>query len=140
MDSLQTMVLIAHTVIALLIIVLVLMQRGKGADAGAAFGSGASGTVFGARGSSNFFSRTTAILAAAFFVSSLSLAYISSQRTDAPDSLIESGIINDIAESNDTIADETTIVPELPNTTLMPLDDELPELQISEDNKDIENN
>ena len=85
MDSLQTMVLIVHTVIALLIIVLVLMQRGKGADAGAAFGSGASGTVFGARGSSNFFSRTTAILAAAFFVSSLSLAYISSQRTDTPE-------------------------------------------------------
>ena len=140
MDSLQTMVLIAHTVIALLIIVLVLMQRGKGADAGAAFGSGASGTVFGARGSSNFFSRTTAILAAAFFVSSLSLAYISSQRTDTPDSLIESGIINDIAEPNDTTGDETTIVPELPNTILMPLDDELPELQISEDNKDIENN
>ena len=140
MDSLQTMVLIAHTVIALLIIVLVLMQRGKGADAGAAFGSGASGTVFGARGSSNFFSRTTAILAAAFFVSSLSLAYISSQRTDAPDSLIESGIINDIAEPKDTTGDETTIVPELPNTILMPLDDELPELQISEDNKDIENN
>ena len=140
MDSLQTMVLIAHTVIALLIIVLVLMQRGKGADAGAAFGSGASGTVFGARGSSNFFSRTTAILAAVFFVSSLSLAYISSQRTDTPDSLIESGIINDIAEPNDTTGDETTIVPELPNTILMPLDDELPELQISEDNKDIENN
>ena len=140
MDSLQTMVLIAHTVIALLIIVLVLMQRGKGADAGAAFGSGASGTVFGARGSSNFFSRTTAILAAVFFVSSLSLAYISSQRTDAPDSLIESGIINDITEPNDITVDETTIAPELSNTTSMPLDDELPELQISEDNKDIENN
>tara|TARA_B100001105_G_scaffold24662_1_gene17358 strand:+ start:2557 stop:2979 length:423 start_codon:yes stop_codon:yes gene_type:complete len=140
MDSLQTMVLIAHTVIALLIIVLVLMQRGKGADAGAAFGSGASGTVFGARGSSNFFSRTTAILAAIFFVSSLSLAYISSQRTDTPDSLIESGIINDIVEPNGTTVDETTIAPELSNTTSMPLDDELPELQISEDNKDIENN
>lgn len=140
MDSLQTMVLIAHTVIALLIIVLVLMQRGKGADAGAAFGSGASGTVFGARGSSNFFSRTTAILAAIFFVSSLSLAYISSQRTDTPDSLIESGIINDIVEPNGTTVDETTIAPELSNTISMPLDDELPELQISEDNKDIENN
>ena len=140
MDSLQTMVLIAHTVIALLIIVLVLMQRGKGADAGAAFGSGASGTVFGARGSSNFFSRTTAILAAVFFVSSLSLAYISSQRTDTPDSLIESGIINDIVEPNGTTVDETTIAPELSNTISMPLDDELPELQISEDNKDIENN
>ena len=140
MDTLQTMVLIAHTVIALLIIVLVLMQRGKGADAGAAFGSGASGTVFGARGSSNFFSLTTAILAAVFFVSSLSLAYISSQRTDTPDSLIESGIINDITEPNDATVDETTIAPELSNTISMPLDDELPELQISEDNKDIENN
>ena len=140
MDTLQTMVLIAHTVIALLIIVLVLMQRGKGADAGAAFGSGASGTVFGARGSSNFFSRTTAILAAVFFVSSLSLAYISMQQTDTPDSLIESGAVNDIAEPSGTTVDETTIAPELPNTTSMPLDDELPELQISEDNKDIENN
>ena len=140
MDSLQTMVLIAHTVIALLIIVLVLMQRGKGADAGAAFGAGASGTVFGARGSSNFFSRTTAILAAVFFVSSLSLAYISSQRVETPDSLIESEAINDINEQSDAIIDETVVPPELSNTTLMPLDDELPELQISEDNKDIENN
>lgn len=140
MDTLQTMVLIAHTVIALLIIVLVLMQRGKGADAGAAFGAGASGTVFGARGSSNFFSRTTAILAAVFFVSSLSLAYISSQRVETPDSLIESEAINDINEQSDTIIDETVVPPELSNTTLMPLDDELPELQISEDNKDIENN
>ena len=136
----QTIILTIHIILSIALIILILVQHGKGADAGAAFGSGASSTVFGARGSSNFFSRTTAILAAAFFVSSLSLAYISSQRTDAPDSLIESGIINDIAEPNDTIADETTIVPELPNTTLMPLDDELPELQISEDNKDIENN
>jgi preprotein translocase subunit SecG len=140
MDSLQTMVLIAHTVVALLIIVLVLMQRGKGADAGAAFGSGASGTVFGARGSSNFFSRATAILAAVFFVSSLSLAYISSQRADTPDSLIESETINDIVEPSGITVDETTIAPELSNTTSVPLDDELPELQISEDNKDIENN
>ena len=56
MDTIQKAVLIAHTLIALLIIVLVLLQRGKGADAGAAFGAGASGTVFGARGSASFFS------------------------------------------------------------------------------------
>ena len=56
MDTLQKTVLITHTLIAILIIVLVLLQRGKGADAGAAFGAGASGTVFGARGSSSFFS------------------------------------------------------------------------------------
>ena len=89
MDTIQKTVLIAHTLIALLIIVLVLLQRGKGADAGAAFGAGASGTVFGARGSSSFFSRATAVCATAFFVSSLTLAYLSSQATSAPSSLLE---------------------------------------------------
>ena len=101
MSTIQTIVLIAHTLIALLIIVLVLLQRGKGADAGAAFGSGSSGTVFGAQGSSNFFSRTTAILAAAFFVWSLSLAYLSSQQADIPDSLIETVVDNDAESGND---------------------------------------
>jgi preprotein translocase subunit SecG len=89
MDTMQKIVLIAHTIIAVAIIGLVLLQRGKGADAGAAFGSGASGTVFGARGSSNFFSRTTAILATIFFASSLTLAYMSSQHAEDPSSLIE---------------------------------------------------
>ena len=89
MDTMQKVVLVAHTFIAIMIIVLVLLQRGKGADAGAAFGAGASGTVFGSRGSSNFFSRATAILATAFFASSLALAYLSSQDSEAPESLIE---------------------------------------------------
>ena len=89
MDTMQKVVLIGHTLIAVLIIVLVLLQRGKGADAGAAFGAGASGTVFGARGSSSFFSRATAVLATAFFVSSLTLAYLSSQRTTGPASLLD---------------------------------------------------
>ncbi len=99
MTTIQTIVLSAHTIIALLIIALVLLQKGKGAEAGAAFGSGASDTVFGAKGSSNFFSRATAILATAFFVSSLSLAYLSSQQADVPDSLLESVVIetNDIS-------------------------------------------
>jgi preprotein translocase subunit SecG len=89
MTTMQQVVLIGHTLIAILIIVLVLLQRGKGADAGAGFGAGASGTVFGARGSSSFFSRATGILAAAFFVSSLTLAYLSSQRTTGPASLLD---------------------------------------------------
>lgn len=89
MDNIQKAVLIGHTLIAVLIIILVLLQRGKGADAGAAFGAGASGTVFGSRGSSSFFSRATAVLATAFFASSLTLAYLSSQRTDAPASLLD---------------------------------------------------
>ena len=89
METIQKGVLIAHTLIALGIIALVLLQRGKGADAGAAFGAGASGTVFGSRGSGSFFSRATAVLATAFFASSLTLAYLSSQRAGDPERLIE---------------------------------------------------
>ena len=80
-EMLQTIVLVAHVGIALLIIGLVLLQRGKGADAGTGFGAGASGTVFGARGSATFFSRATGVLATLFFVTSLALAYLATQRT-----------------------------------------------------------
>ena len=99
MTTLHTVVLSAHTLIALLIIILVLLQRGKGAEAGAAFGAGASGTVFGARGSSNFFSRATAVMATAFFASSLALAYMSSQTGSAPTSLIETAPAVEVEES-----------------------------------------
>jgi preprotein translocase subunit SecG len=85
---LQTIILVAHVGIALLIIGLVLLQRGKGADAGTGFGAGASGTVFGARGSATFFSRATGVLATLFFVTSLALAYLATQQT-APRSLLE---------------------------------------------------
>jgi preprotein translocase subunit SecG len=71
------------------LIVLILMQHGKGADAGAAFGSGASATVFGARGSGNFMTRATTIIAILFFIVCLSLAYISSHR-NVPDSVMDS--------------------------------------------------
>ena len=84
----QTIVLVAHVGIALLIIGLVLLQRGKGADAGAGFGAGASGTVFGARGSATVFSRATGVLATLFFATSLALAYLATQQT-APSSLLE---------------------------------------------------
>ncbi|MCX7057990.1 MAG: preprotein translocase subunit SecG [Proteobacteria bacterium] len=87
---LQQILLVIHVLLSFSIIALVLLQRGKGADAGAGFGSGASGTVFGARGSSPFFSKTTAILATCFFATSLSLAYSASHRTaSAPKSLLE---------------------------------------------------
>jgi preprotein translocase subunit SecG len=85
---LQSIVLVAHVGVALMIIGLVLLQRGKGAEAGTGFGAGASGTVFGARGSANFLSRATGVLATLFFISSLALAYLSTQRT-APTSLLE---------------------------------------------------
>ncbi|MBP6260940.1 MAG: preprotein translocase subunit SecG [Chromatiaceae bacterium] len=75
----QTILTVVHLFLALGLIGLVLIQHGKGADMGAAFGSGASATVFGARGSGNFLSRTTGILAALFFVTSMVLAYHASQ-------------------------------------------------------------
>ena len=104
MDTIQKAVLIGHTLIALLIIVLVLLQRGKGADAGAAFGAGASGTVFGARGSGSFFSRATAVCATAFFVTSLTLAYLSSQNSSAvPSSLVDdAAVVEEEIEAPDT--------------------------------------
>lgn len=71
-----TFLVIVQVIAAIALIILVLLQQGKGADAGAAFGSGASSTVFGARGSANFLSRTTAWLAAVFFGVSLALAYV----------------------------------------------------------------
>lgn len=75
----QTILVVVHLLLAIGVVTLVLVQHGKGADAGAAFGSGASGTVFGARGSGSFLSRTTGILATLFFVTSMALAYYSSQ-------------------------------------------------------------
>ena len=125
MDTIQKTVLIAHTLIALLIIVLVLLQRGKGADAGAAFGAGASGTVFGARGSSSFFSRATAVCATLFFVSSLTLAYLSSQGSAEPASLLQDAPIVEV---------EPETVPDLSDE--LPVSD-LPSLKPTEDPLDL---
>jgi preprotein translocase subunit SecG len=88
MSWVQTLAVVFHVLLAASIIGLVLLQRGKGADAGAGFGAGASGTVFGSRGSGSFLSRTTAILATLFFITSLGLSYLFSQRT-APTSVID---------------------------------------------------
>jgi len=76
MDFWFTLILVIDVIVALCIIGLVLLQHGKGADVGAAFGSGASGSLFGASGSANFLSRTTAILAVVFFLTTFILAYI----------------------------------------------------------------
>ena len=78
----HTILLVVHILIAVSLIGLVLIQRGKGAEVGAAFGSGASNTVFGSRGSASFLTRATAVLAALFFIVSLSLAFSVSQKKD----------------------------------------------------------
>ena len=83
----ETLVVIVHVIAAIAIIALVLLQQGKGADAGAAFGSGASQTVFGSAGSGNFLTRSTTIAALIFFVTSLTLAIFARQYSS-------SGIVN----------------------------------------------
>ena len=86
---LRGLILGVHVLLALMIIGLVLLQRGKGAEAGAGFGSGASGTVFGARGTSTLFSKLTAVFAGLFFVTSLTLAYLGTHAPAEPTSVLE---------------------------------------------------
>src|SRR5262245_44424270 len=80
---LEILILAVHVIAAAGLIGLVLLQHGKGADMGAAFGSGASGSLFGASGSANFLSRTTAVLAAVFFLTSMGLTYVTSHKPQA---------------------------------------------------------
>lgn len=89
MQNFNSILLIIQVLLSISLIALILMQHGKGADAGAAFGSGASATVFGARGSGNFLSRATTIVAILFFIVCLALAYISSHRA-APEGAAQS--------------------------------------------------
>lgn len=91
---LYTILMVTEVLLSIGLITLILMQHGKGADAGAAFGSGASGTVFGSRGASNFLSRTTAILATLFFLNCLALAFFVANQpktSSVIDTLIEQG-------------------------------------------------
>jgi preprotein translocase subunit SecG len=83
MDQWLTLVIVVHVVIALAIIGLVLLQHGKGADMGSGFGGGSSGSLFGATGSANFLSRATAVLATVFFLTSLGLAYLATNKPKA---------------------------------------------------------
>jgi preprotein translocase subunit SecG len=86
---LRGIILAVHVLLAAMIIGLVLLQRGKGAEAGAGFGAGASGTVFGARGTATLFSKLTAAFAALFFVTSLTLAYLGTHTVVQPTSVLE---------------------------------------------------
>lgn len=96
--------------LAAALIGLVLIQQGKGAGMGAAFGAGASGTVFGSRGSASFLSRSTAILAALFFINTIVLAYLASNRP-VSESIVESAVQQEVIPEN---------APELPETLNLP--------------------
>jgi preprotein translocase subunit SecG len=102
----HSVLLVLHIVVAIALASLVLVQHGKGADAGAAFGSGASATVFGASGSANFLTRASAVLAAVFFITSLSLAYFSVREPQ------KSSVTQTVKPR--IVADENMIIPPLP--------------------------
>jgi preprotein translocase subunit SecG len=110
---LQNVITVVHGLLCFAIIALVLLQRGKGADAGAGFGAGASGTVFGARGSATFFSKLTAVLATLFFMTSMSLAWFATRpRAEAPESIVDGAP----ASQETAPGVDADSVPELPAT------------------------
>ena len=111
----ESILVVVHLLLAIGLVALILVQHGKGADMGAAFGSGASASVFGSRGASNFLSRTTAVLAAAFFVTSLVLAGFAMRATE-PETLME-GVATPAAvepESDLPVLNDLPVVPDLP--------------------------
>ena len=111
MEYLFSTILLVHILAAIGVIGLVLVQHGKGADMGAAFGSGASGSLFGATGSANFLSRTTAVLAAVFFVTSLSLAYIASNKPKTTGSVMQETLQSQAVSQPAPVAADSSSVP-----------------------------
>ena len=117
MNSLENLVVAVQVISALAIITLVLLQHGKGADMGAAFGSGASGSLFGATGSSNFMSKSTGVAAAVFFISTLILANYATKR----DQGVSGGIMeraNATAPAPGAIPQSAPVAPAAPATTV----------------------
>jgi preprotein translocase subunit SecG len=108
---LRNVLTIVQLISALAIVGLVLLQRGKGADAGAGFGAGASGTVFGARGATTALSRATAIFAAIFMLNSLALAYVGSRPVAAD---TQQNILDEAAEKSKTVPTLPTTRPAAP--------------------------
>ncbi len=108
MSMVMTLILVVQMLSALAMIGLILIQHGKGADMGAAFGSGGSGSLFGATGGANFLSRTTAVLAAVFFVCTLMLAYFSNARPAAPSGSVLEGAAVTAPATPATPADSST--------------------------------
>ncbi len=115
-------IIVVHVLLGLGIIGLVMMQQGKGADAGAAFGSASSGSVFGAQGAASFLSRTTAIFATLFFVSSLGLAIMGGYHSETVD-------LMDTPEIENIKAD----VPLVEGMSVPSIDDETPQVTIEDD-------
>lgn len=109
----QVAILMIHVVIAIALVILILLQQGKGAEAGAAFGGGASQTVFGSRGSGGFLSKFTGVLAVTFFATSLTLAWFASEAGDAPEAGIPDAELVERQQGVPTLDEEA---PDVDNT------------------------
>jgi len=120
-----TLLIVFYVLVSVSLIGLVLIQQGKGADAGAAFGSGASGTVFGSRGSANFLSRATAVLATAFFLLSLLLAYLVHGRSE-----VHSVIEEAPASASAAV---TAPAPVTPAPAAAPVPEQVPKAPVTDD-------
>jgi len=105
-------ILIFHVIISCALVGMILLQQGKGAEVGAAFGSGASQTIFGSQGSGNFITRTTAVLATMFFVTSLTLSYVATQTSKATRQLS----LPTVSEQQQLPVQPVGDVPDLPAT------------------------
>ena len=119
MENLNSILLVIQVLLSISLIVLILLQHGKGADAGAAFGSGASATVFGARGSGNFLTRMTTFIAILFFIVCLGLAYIASHREAPVDSVIA-------VPPTETTTEDAGDLPPADDAAVDPLESDLP--------------
>ncbi len=93
---LSNVLLVLHLIVAVAIVILVLLQQGKGSDMGAAFGGGSSQSLFGARGSANFLSRATSVLVTVFFLSSLTLAYLYTRQSESTNITADSSVTDPI--------------------------------------------
>ena len=110
MSDINSLLLVFHVITAIIIVVLILLQKGKGADMGSAFGAGASGTMFGSKGSANFLSRSTAVLATIFFITSLTLAYLNKGTVIQTDSILDSVSTIEEDDQNNSIV----VSPQIP--------------------------
>ncbi len=125
LEVIETLVLVLHVIAALAIIGLVLIQQGKGADAGSGFGAGASSTVFGSGGAGNFLSKATTWVAVAFFVTSFSLAFFAKEKSLSASNLGVPEIIQQLPERADLPGVEVQPESEVPNVDV--IDSEIPD-------------
>ena len=123
----QTLIIVVHVVAAIAIVGLVLLQQGKGADAGASFGAGASQTLFGSGGTWNFFSKTTAILATLFFATSFGLAVIAKNSAGIDEEVLPA---IELLEAQTPVLENDSSIPVLEN---QPSGEDVPELPVLEE-------